>query len=230
MFHRGVLPALALLAGAAGAMAQAEHVLRVKDGDSLLVDSGGHQVDVRLAAIDAPEFRQPSGEEARSLLSSLVAGKDVELHLVGGDAYRRVVAHVFMGEMYVNAEMVRHGLAWVLRSHGSPIALLNQEDAARASRVGLWAEAHPTPPWVWRKMRRSSKSDTQAAARAVPMLAGIPTVPTVPTVQCGAKRTCARMDTCAEAIAYLRQCQVRTLDGNRDGVPCNKLCRGLKAP
>ena len=39
----------------------AEQVVRVKDGDSLVVDSNGNEVEVRLADIDAPEFNQPRG-------------------------------------------------------------------------------------------------------------------------------------------------------------------------
>ena len=93
----------------------AETVVRVKDGDSLVVDSNGREVEVRLADIDTPEFNQPRGDEAREALRSLVDGKEVRLELIGGDAYRRIVAHVFVGDLDVNAELVRRGLAWVRR-------------------------------------------------------------------------------------------------------------------
>ena len=204
------------------ASAAGEQVLRVKDGDSLVVDSGGYQVDVRLAGIDAPESRQPSGDEARSVLSSLVAGKEIELRLVGGDAYRRVVAHILVDGIDVNAEMVRRGLAWVPRDYDPPPHLLRREDEARASGVGLWAEAEPTPPWVWRKTRRSKQASGAASSG---MALG-----SIPTVECGAKRRCGQMDSCAEAVAYLRQCEVRTLDGDRDGVPCDQLCARFEVP
>ncbi len=214
MLQRGAFFMALLLAMPAGG----EQVLRVKDGDSLVVDSGGHRVDVRLAAIDAPESNQPSGDEARSALSSLVSGKEVELRLVGGDAYRRVVAHVLVDGVDVNAEMVRRGLAWVPRDYDPPPHLLRQEDEARAAGVGLWAEAEPTPPWVWRKKRRK-------ASRTAP--SGVE-LASIPTVECGAKRACGQMDSCAEAVAFLRQCEVRALDGDRDGVPCDRLCRRFK--
>ena len=41
---------------------------------------------------------------------------------------------------------------------------------------------------------------------------------------CGGKRTCGEMDSCAEANFYLRQCGVSRLDGDGDGVPCEKIC------
>jgi len=39
------------------------------------------------------------------------------------------------------------------------------------------------------------------------------------------KRFCKEMDTCAEATFYLKKCRVSGLDGNRDGIACNSLCR-----
>jgi hypothetical protein len=43
--------------------------------------------------------------------------------------------------------------------------------------------------------------------------------------QCGAKRTCGQMNSCAEARSYHTVCGRRRLDGDRDGIPCEKLCR-----
>ncbi len=213
MPHRFVL--LALLAAHA---ANAEEVVRVKDGDSLVVVSGGRQVDVRLADIDAPEYRQPHGEAARSLLRSLVDGKTVDLQLVGGDAYRRIVAHVFVEGVDVNAEMVGQGLAWVRRAYDPAPALVRLEDEARAAEVGLWSDANPTPPWEWRKSKRGKTASTPKRLGAIPQ------------VRCGTKRYCREMSSCEEAIAHLRQCAVTTIDGDKDGVPCEALCRGYSAP
>ena len=42
---------------------------------------------------------------------------------------------------------------------------------------------------------------------------------------CGGKRYCREMASCEEAKFYLTQCGVGSLDGNKDGVPCEKLCR-----
>ncbi len=43
--------------------------------------------------------------------------------------------------------------------------------------------------------------------------------------KCAGKRTCEQMDSCGEAKFYLQKCGVKSLDGDRDGVPCNSLCR-----
>lgn len=42
---------------------------------------------------------------------------------------------------------------------------------------------------------------------------------------CAGKKSCKQMLSCAEAKFYLSRCGVKSLDGNRDGVPCNSLCR-----
>jgi hypothetical protein len=41
---------------------------------------------------------------------------------------------------------------------------------------------------------------------------------------CGLKRYCGEMTSCAEAYFYLNQCGLRRLDGDGDGVPCERIC------
>jgi hypothetical protein len=55
-------------------------------------------------------------------------------------------------------------------------------------------------------------------------LSGAPVGPS-PSFKCGAKRFCKDMNSCAEARFYLTKCGAKGLDGNRDGIPCNSLCR-----
>lgn len=43
-------------------------------------------------------------------------------------------------------------------------------------------------------------------------------------VDCQAKRYCTQMRTCEEAKAYLIQCEIKSLDRDSDGVPCEALC------
>jgi phosphatidylserine/phosphatidylglycerophosphate/cardiolipin synthase-like enzyme len=41
---------------------------------------------------------------------------------------------------------------------------------------------------------------------------------------CAGKTQCGQMSSCTEARFYLNQCGVKSLDKNRDGVPCESLC------
>jgi endonuclease G len=55
-----------------------------------------------------------------------------------------------------------------------------------------------------------------------------PVVKVMPTSafgECGSKRTCKEMSSCAEATHYLNNCGLARLDGDGDGVPCQALCR-----
>ena len=217
--------AFCAVAVAMAGTAFAERVVRVKDGDSLVIASGEQQVDVRLADIDAPEYRQPHGDAARDALRALVDGRDVRLQLVGGDAYRRIVAHVYAGNVDVNEAMVRRGHAWVRREYDPAPKLVAAEDAARIERVGLWRQAAPTPPWVWRKSKRSAASRARAPAADAPVA-----LAAIPKVECGTKRYCREMESCEEAVAFLRQCGLGTIDGDDDGTPCEALCRAYEIP
>ena len=165
---------------------------------------------------DAPEFDQTHGRQARTVLRSLVGGRRVGIELIEGDVYGRIVARVLAGNLDVNAEMVRRGFAWVRREYRHPPGLVRLEEQARAWRRGLWANTEPVPPWIWRKNKRKkiSRKNKRAA-----------TSPAVPAVRCGAKRYCRQMTSCKEARAYMQRCGLRRLDGDRDGVPCEKLCR-----
>lgn len=213
------------LVALAAATAAGEQVVRVKDGDSLVIASAGREVDVRLAGIDAPELRQAGGMEALAVLETLVAGRDVELQLVGGDAYRRIVAHILVDGLDVNAEMVRRGMAWVPRQYSPSPVLVRHEDEAQAAGRGVWSDPQPTPPWVWRKASRGAGKRASAAASAAAASENGPSVfQAGANVRCGSKRYCKEMTSCAEAKAFLSQCDLRGMDGDQDGVPCEKLC------
>ena len=52
-----------------------------------------------------------------------------------------------------------------------------------------------------------------------------PAAPLDKDVPCGDKRYCKEMTSCDEAKFYLSQCELSPLDGDADGVPCEKLCK-----
>jgi endonuclease YncB( thermonuclease family) len=193
--------------------ASAERVIRVTDGDSIVVESGGNEVKVRLADIDAPELDQPYGEEAKGALVAMVDARNVRLELVSGGAYRRIIANVFVDDRDVAAELVVEGLAWVRRAYGPSPELIGLEESARSAGQGLWADPEPVPPWIWRKMRKESSSgrSLQGSRQIV--------------IKCGKKSLCGEMSSCEEAIAYLHQCALKNIDGDGDGIPCESLCK-----
>lgn len=147
-------------------------VVKVVDGDTITVDSGGTKVKTRLYGIDAPETTkinrkaglvakqgQPFGEEALRALTEKVFNRSVRLEVIDIDRYRRAVALVKLGDRDVNREMVQEGWAWAFRkyldrAHAS--LFLEDEDRACSERQGIWQEADPEPPWEFRKRTRTS--------------------------------------------------------------------------
>jgi endonuclease YncB( thermonuclease family) len=155
---RKLMILVALAAGAAQAAAPEfkGRVVRVADGDTLTVRVDGKEVPVHLDGIDAPELGQPYGKSARRSLAELCRGKEAAVVERGKDDAGRVLGAVRCGEVDVNAEQVRRGLAWVHLRYlplGSP--LYEFEANARLRGVGLWRAAEPIPPWEWRS--RSAK-------------------------------------------------------------------------
>lgn len=85
-------------------------VIEILDGDTLRLGNGQK---VRLIGINAPENGQPYYTQAKEKLASLVIGKQVTLKYDVGktDVYDRVLAYVYLGDTFVNKEIVLDGAA-----------------------------------------------------------------------------------------------------------------------
>lgn len=152
--HVLALCGLLLLAGPAAQAGELDGtVVAVTDGDTLKVLSEGREVVIRLDQVDAPEKRQAFGDRARQSLAGLVFHQPVRVETHGRDRYGRTIATVFVGELDVNAEQVRRGMAWVYVRYARDRALFALEAEARAARRGLWDDPEPVPPWAWRHHR-----------------------------------------------------------------------------
>ncbi len=130
--------------------AEAGNVVRVVDGDTLVIEVGGDEKTVRLLNIDTPETKHPDkpveclGLEATEFLKELTppgtqVGLDFDVERE--DRYGRTLAAVFLTDRtLVNAEIARQGL-------GVPVVFepnrkyLDEVEAAhseaKADRAGL---------------------------------------------------------------------------------------------
>lgn len=121
------------------------------DGDTLIVLADRGQVKVHLAEIDAPELRQPFGQQSRQSLADLCLGKDAIVRETSRNQYGHSIGRVACSGTDAGSEQVRRGMAWVYQRHtGSTSPLYFLEDAAQRSHEGLWADKTPVPPWIWR--------------------------------------------------------------------------------
>jgi len=132
-------------------------VIRVRDGDSIVVRVGGIGIEVRLDGVDSPELVQAYGRRAKRFTADLAFGREVRLVVKGRDAYGRELAEVLLGDgRSLNRELVSAGYAWWFRRHSSDRDLEERERQARAARRGLWADPNPVPPWVFRETQPAS--------------------------------------------------------------------------
>jgi len=91
-------------------------------------------------------------------LSDLVFGKQVTLHTTGTDRYRRTLAHVTVGDIEVDAQMIATEHVWDYKQYDHTAALDAAERNATAARRGLWADVDDVPPWEWRKSQKERKA------------------------------------------------------------------------
>lgn len=152
----GQLIAIALISfGAAATHAQSFRVIGVLDGDTLdVLNTSGPRpapMRVRIAEVDAPEKQQDFGQRSKEALSALCFGQQAVVAITDKDRYERAIAHVSCQGKDVGQHMVGIGLAWVYARYAKDPALTSLQLMARTQRIGLWSQADPVPPWLWRK-------------------------------------------------------------------------------
>lgn len=126
-------------------------VLRVFDGDTLLIRVEGVEEHVRLREIDAPEVtnrrqkgQEPWGGRAKHYLQGIIQGKRVRLEIEDHDVrdkYHRILAYVFFDGLMINRAMVQSGNAFYYPSPGPgkySRILESAEMDARRKGVGIW--------------------------------------------------------------------------------------------
>ena len=121
------------------------NVIEVIDGDTITIE-GGQQV--RYIGIDTPEtYPEPQdfGIEAWQANRRLVEGKRVRLEkdISETDRHGRLLRYVFVNDTFVNAELVKEGLAEAITY--SPDTkyqdqLEQMEAEAREAGRGMWAK------------------------------------------------------------------------------------------
>ena len=190
-------------------------VIAVSDGDTLLVKRDGHPVKLRLAEIDAPEQAQPYGIASQKSLAEMVMGKQVNVVSRAVDDYGRTVATVNIGDLNVNYEQVRRGMAWEYSRFHSNRELVALQREAQLAKRGLWAGVEIIEPAQWRKQHpRTPAAHLPAEARREASLLD----------PACARNRCSQMASCEEARAYQTRCGIKTMDGDGDGIPCEQLC------
>jgi endonuclease YncB( thermonuclease family) len=135
-------------------------VVGVSDGDSLtLLDAEKRQHKIRLQGIDAPEMKQAYGQKSKESLSKLVYNKTIKVHWSKKDRFGRTVGQVMLGDIDICLEQVRRGMAWHFKDYQDEQSVKDRdlydrsEVEARELRLGLWQDAAPIEPAVFRQKK-----------------------------------------------------------------------------
>ncbi|MGA7179291.1 MAG: thermonuclease family protein [Thiobacillaceae bacterium] len=141
------------------------YVVGISDGDTLTLLVNWQQHRIRIAGIDAPEHFQAYGNRSRTNLSKYAFHQDAKADCYKKDIYGREVCKIWVKSYRCSAcgttldlglTQVTDGMAWWDRNHAGEQSQEDRqryesaETMAKLRRLGLWADAKPIPPWVWR--------------------------------------------------------------------------------
>jgi micrococcal nuclease len=125
-------------------------VVSVTDGDTIRVlMPDGQNEPVRLIGIDAPEDGSILDQEATAYLEDLVLGEEVRMvvDVSDRDRFGRLLRYIYVGDLFVNEEMVRVGLA-IAKRYEPDTAMASVLEAAQGgaeqAALGLFSPAATT--------------------------------------------------------------------------------------
>ena len=136
------------------ALTGAYDVVRVVDGDTIIVDIDGEETRVRLIGIDTPESVNPdesknteAGDLASAYTKELLSDETVylEYDIDKTDDYDRTLAYVYLsdGVTMVNKLLLENGYASIMTIQpNSKYAndFYELQKAAQENQIGIWSE------------------------------------------------------------------------------------------
>jgi endonuclease YncB( thermonuclease family) len=153
-----VLSALLCLPVIATAATLQAKVVEIESGNTIVVNSINRPLRIKLKAIEPPQSGQPFNDAAREHLKALLLDKIVAVqytHLAEG----YLSAKVSCDGVDIGSEMIRNGFAWYDRANEHGLVesdrqlYVQNEQAARDAKRGLWQDLSPVSPWEFRRLQ-----------------------------------------------------------------------------
>lgn len=133
-------------------------VVRIVDGDTIIININNEDVRVRLIGIDTPESvhsdnskNTPEGKQSSDFMTELLSGQQVyiESDIVTTDDYDRLLAYVYHGDtkVMINELLLSNGMANVMTVHPNnkyESTFVQLELEAMRSEIGHWSSE------IWR--------------------------------------------------------------------------------
>jgi len=134
-------------------------ILQIIDGDTVYFQTNGDDEykKLRLVGIDAPEMKQPFGDQSKQCLANLINNEQVQIISFGEDRYKRTLAKILIEKFDINLAMIKKGCAWFYRRYKNTLDKDDQvmyeqaEIFAIQNKKGLFSNYDAEAPWDWRK-------------------------------------------------------------------------------
>ena len=163
-------------------------VIRVTDGDTVIVDTGLAEYITKIWGVDAPELNQTHGPRARlALLELLPEGATVDFYEVAWDPDTDETSGIFFSDTgLVNLQLIGNGWGYANPKWDGAAnhCVLEFEQIARKRRYGVWADSTEGDqrPWEYRSLHTPTPAPTSAPipefADPTPLPNGDPISPT----------------------------------------------------
>ena len=125
------------------------------DGDSLAFWHNGQKCEIRVFGIDAPEWSQPEGPKAASMMRSMVDGQEITVKPIKTDKYNRLVSEIYLSDgTDIGRTMVQKGMA--IAEIRFSKKYLADEKYARFNKIGLWKDGGFITPSKWREAHKAA--------------------------------------------------------------------------
>jgi micrococcal nuclease len=116
-------------------------VKTIVDGDTIVLSNG---MEIRYVGIDTPEKSDPFFNQAKEFNRRMVEGRRVSLEYdqERKDTYFRTLAYVWVENRFVNAELIKQGLACVYDRRPNlkyRDYLCSLQRQAREAKIGIWS-------------------------------------------------------------------------------------------
>lgn len=217
-------------------------VVKVIDGDTIVVKIEDKEETIRLIGIDSPETVDPQksvecfSKEASAKAKELIEGKKITLEIDptqgNKDKYNRLLRYVFLDDgTFINKKLIEDGYAFEY-TYEKPYKYQSEfkeaQKKAEINKNGLWAEnACPSTsaPTIKPTLRLQPKVPT-----SIPTTSQTYFIPVVPNTSdgsyvCDCSKTCPNMSSCVEAQYQLNVCGCQARDGDKDGIACDSDCQ-----
>lgn len=146
-------------------------VSKIVDGDTINVTIKNKNYSIRMLGIDTPELHfqgkaQPIwGQKAKDVISEIVTVNDrvvLRTEKLVCDKYGRILAHVFKGQLNINLQMIKEGMAanyCIAPNVDYCIEYSKAMEPVFYGKEGVFSDPSFVIPYVWRKQQQGLPMD-----------------------------------------------------------------------